>query len=231
MYDLLLFAALPYTALVLFIGGSVVRYRNWGYTVSSLSSQFLESNRLYWGSLAFHAGILLLFIGHLLGFLFPSWIGQLTRQPVGRFVIELMGLTMGLLSLVGIAALIVRRLLSERLRVVTTHMDVAVFSLLLLQIILGVLVALQHRWGTAWFTVTLVPYLRSILTFRPDLRLVAPMPFLIKFHIASAYVIFALVPFSRLMHILVAPFPYLWRSVQIALWHHRPGGARAQSAR
>ena len=229
MTDTLLFVALPYVALCLFLGGSIHRYVTGGYTVSSLSSQFLESNRLYWGSLAFHGGILALVAGHLLGFLFPAAIGSLTRHPVGRFAVEMTGLTMGLVALVGITALILRRLLSNSLRVVTTTMDYVVFSLILLQVVLGVLVAIQHRWGTAWYTSTLVPYLQSILTFRPDLKLVIPMPFLIKFHVAAAFVIVAMVPFTRLMHILVAPMPYLWRAVQIAIWYRKPGGSAAKS--
>ena len=64
MLDVILFAAFPYVAVVLFVGVSMQRYRREPFTFSSLSSQFLESRRLFWGSVPFHIGILVLFFGH-----------------------------------------------------------------------------------------------------------------------------------------------------------------------
>ena len=79
MLDLLVFGALPYVALILFLLVSIQRYRRDPFTFSSLSSQFLESRRLFWGSVPFHVGILTLFFGHLIGFLFPRQVMQLSE--------------------------------------------------------------------------------------------------------------------------------------------------------
>ena len=46
MLELFLFVALPYFAVLFAIAGSVYRYRYQKFGVSSLSSQFLESNTL-----------------------------------------------------------------------------------------------------------------------------------------------------------------------------------------
>ena len=43
-----LFVAFPYAAIVVFVVGVVYRYRQKGFTVSSLSSQFLEGKKLFW---------------------------------------------------------------------------------------------------------------------------------------------------------------------------------------
>ena len=72
--DVLLFGAFPYVAMALFLVVSIQRYRKNAYTVSSLSSQFLEAKQLFWGSVPFHLGITVLFFGHLIGFLIPRQV-------------------------------------------------------------------------------------------------------------------------------------------------------------
>ena len=42
------------------------------FTVSSLSSQLLERKKLYWGSISFHYGIVLVLLGHLVALLLPQ---------------------------------------------------------------------------------------------------------------------------------------------------------------
>ncbi|MCK5400510.1 MAG: respiratory nitrate reductase subunit gamma, partial [Flavobacteriaceae bacterium] len=44
------FIALPYIAFVVFLIGTISRYRSQKFKVSSLSSQFLEGKKLFWGS-------------------------------------------------------------------------------------------------------------------------------------------------------------------------------------
>ncbi len=51
------------------------------------------------------------------------------------------------------------------------------------------------------------------------------MPWLVKLHMGGAFALFAVFPFSRLVHILVVPNPYLWRRPQVVRWY-RPRPAR-----
>ena len=106
MRDQLLFGALPYLALALFVGVSVQRYRKDPFTFSSLSSQFLEGRRLFWGSVPFHVGILTLFFGHLVGFLVPRALVVWNRLPLRLFILEASGLVAALLTLIGLVGLI-----------------------------------------------------------------------------------------------------------------------------
>ena len=223
MLDVLLFAALPYVAMVLFFGVSIRRYRNDPFTFSSLSSQFLESRRLFWGSVPFHVGILTLFFGHLLGFLFPRELTLWNRLPVRLFVFEASGLIAGLLALVGLVGLLLRRASASRLRVNTSRTDLLVYALLLFQIATGLWVALGLRWGSAWYTQAVVPYLRSIFLFQPDVQRMADLPLAARLHVAGAFVLFAAFSFTRLVHALVAPVPYLWRPLQVVIWNRRRG--------
>ena len=67
---------------------SIQRYRRDPFTFSSLSSQFLETKELFWGSVPFHLGILTLFFGHLVGFLFPRGMTLWNGVPIRLFLLE-----------------------------------------------------------------------------------------------------------------------------------------------
>lgn len=212
MIDSFLLIGLPYAAIFIFLIGSILRYRYYGYSVTSHSSQFLESDKLFWGSRLFHSGIVVLLLGHILGFLIPKSIVVITSTPLWMMIIEVTAFAFGLLTLVGIVLLIKRRIQVKRLHSVTSKMDLVVYFIILTQVITGLLVAYFHRWGISWYASSLVPYLRSLLIFMPDQAVIASMPWLIKIHTISAFVFIGLIPFTRLMHFLVYPLAYLWRN-------------------
>ena len=62
MINLFFLIGLPYAAIFIFLIGSILRYKYYGYSVTSHSSQFLESDKLFWGSRFFHSGIVVLLI-------------------------------------------------------------------------------------------------------------------------------------------------------------------------
>lgn len=219
MLDTLLFGALPYVAIVLFLVVSIQRYRRNPFSFSSLSSQFLETRRLFWGSVPFHVGILAVFLGHLTGFLFPRELVLWNRLPVRLLVFEVTGLAFALLALVGLVGLAARRAASPRLRVNTSRADLLVHALLFFQVLTGLDIALRLRWGSTWFAEALVPYLRSVFLLQPDVARMAEMSLSVKLHVAGAFVFFAAFSFTRLVHVLVAPVPYLWRPLQVAIWN------------
>ncbi len=227
--NVLLFGAFPYVAIVLLVMISIVRYRRSAYTVSSLSSQFFESRELFWGSVPFHLGILILFFGHLIGFAIPRQVQVWNGHPMRLFVLELTGFVAGLLTLWGLVLLVQRRARSDRLRVITEPTDLVVYALLLFQVVTGLYVALVYRWGSAWYVQVLVPYLRSVFTLSPDVARVADLPWMVRLHVLGAFTLFAVFSFTRLMHVLVAPIPYLWRRPQIVMWN-RPRPAATHGA-
>lgn len=209
---------LPYAAGVVFLVGTIYRYKATKFSYSSLSSQFLEGRMLFWGTMPFHWGLLFLFIGHMIAFAVPRSLLAFNSHPVRLLIIEVSALMFGLIVLAGLITLFFRRMNRPRLRVVTTRMDVIVGVLLILEVIIGITVAVQYRWGSSWFASVLTPYLRSVIMFQPDIRAVAALPWLIKLHIILAYLIFSMIPFSRLVHLLVVPFHYIWRPYQRVIW-------------
>jgi len=219
MLDSFLLVGLPYAAIFIFIIGSILRIKYAGYTVTSHSSQFLESNKLFWGSRFFHWGIVVLLIGHILGFLIPKSIIFLATVPLWLMVIEVTAFAFGILAFTGIILLIIRRIQVKRLHSVTSSMDLVVYFVIFSQVLTGLLVAYFYRWGTSWYASSLVPYLRSLLFFTPDTSVLTTMPLLIKLHAVSAFVFIGLIPFTRLMHFLVYPVQYLGRNYQLVIWN------------
>lgn len=223
--DLLLFAVLPYVAMVVFFLATVGRYWNRPFSYSSYSSQFLENKFHFWALVPFHYGILTVFAGHLVAFLVPRSVLLWSSQPLRLYILEATGLAAAVLTLVGLVGITIRRLNDPKVKIVTSRMDWVVYALLLLQVTTGVLVAIFNPWGSSWFAAIATPYLWSIVTFSPDLQFIAGMPFLVKLHFAGAFALFAVFPFSRLVHILVVPNPYLWRRPQVVRWY-RPRPAQ-----
>ncbi len=217
--DNFLLIGLPYTALIIFLIGTIYRYRATKFSYSSLSSQFLEGRQLFWGSLPFHWGILFLFFGHLIAFLIPGSVLAFNSHPLRLFVLEITAFMFGLVVFFGLVTLFIRRLTNPRLKHITSRMDVIIEVLLLVQVVLGLLTALTERWGSSWFAAVITPYLRSIFIFQPDINAVSALPWLVKLHIIGAFIIFGLIPFSRLVHILVVPLHYLWRPYQRVIWN------------
>jgi nitrate reductase gamma subunit len=224
----LLFVVLPYLVMTIFFLGTIMRYRKAPFTYSSLSSQFLENQEHFWALVPFHFGIITILTGHVVAFLIPRQVLLWNSRPLRLYVLEVAALAFGLLALVGIMAAIHRRLTFSKIREVTTPLDWIVFALLFIQMLSGVLVATLHPWGSSWFAAILTPYLRSLVIFTPDIAYIAGLPLLIKTHIVLAYVLIGLSPFTRLVHILVVPNPYLWRRPQVVRWYRRPGTSIAE---
>ena len=81
-WNLILFVVFPYVAIVLAIVGTVYRWARHPFTVSSVSSQLLESQKLFWGSVPFHWGILLVLVGHLVALLLPAGVAKWNQVPI-----------------------------------------------------------------------------------------------------------------------------------------------------
>lgn len=220
MLDSFLFVGLPYLSLTVLVLGSIWRFHSNRFSYSALSSQFLERRRLLWGSMPWHLGLLVIFIGHLIPFLAPELWHALMSNYVILIVVETVGVTVAVLALAGLCVLAARRIFSGALQRVTSRMDLIIIGLLLIQLALGLAVALNHRWGAMWSTGTLAPYVWSLLRLQPDMQLVVGMPPLMKLHLVGAFVIFALLPFSRLVHAFSLPLAYLWRAPQKVVWNN-----------
>lgn len=218
-FDQILFIALPYVSLFVFFLMTIYRYRAEAFSYSSLSSQFLENKQHFWTVVPFHYGILIVMFGHFIAFLIPRSILIWNSHPLRLFILEISALAFGMLTLVGLVGIIWRRMTFSKVRGITSPTDWIIYGMLLLQVLSGVGIALFYRWGSSWFASNMAPYLWSIVKLDPQIQYVSSMPHLVKFHIVLAFLTIGFFPFTRLVHILVIPNPYLWRKNQIVRWN------------
>ncbi len=230
MFDPVLFIALPYLAVVLAVFVGIYRYFTDRFSYSSFSSQLLEAPKLFWGSTPWHYGIIAILLAHLLALLFPGSWATLLGSPERLYLFEMSGLALALVSLVGLAVLIFRRLSVRRAFAVTSIADWILLLALLVQVSLGFWVALFYRWGSNWYLHTAVPWLISLAVFNPQIQYVTNLPWVVKLHMIGGFVIVALFPFTRLVHLVTVPIPYLWRPYQVVIWYRRPKAAGRGSA-
>jgi nitrate reductase gamma subunit len=95
----------------------------------------------------------------------------------------------------------------------TTANDKAMYAVLATVIVLGLgTTVLGNLTGHPHdYRETVAPWFRSIFYFRPKPELMTVAPFGFQIHALAAWVLFAMWPFTRLVHVFSAPIGYLWR--------------------
>ncbi len=206
---------LPYVSMTIFVAGHVWRYRRDQFGWTSRSTQLLESRLLAWGSPLFHYGALAAIGGHVLGILVPS---SLTRAlGVSEHTYHLIaagaGGVAGVVTVVGFLILLYRRAAVRRVAVTTTWLDLAVYGLLTLTIGLGIFetLAIQVFGHTYDYRATVAPWFRHLITFQPETHTITGARLIFQIHAISAWPLYALWPFSRLVHAWSIPLQYIGR--------------------
>ena len=209
MLNNLIFIALPYAALALVIFVTPYRFLSNRLTWSAYSTQFLERKFLFWGINPWHYGIIPILLAHVLGFAFPGPFKQMLGNQQTLLVVEGLGIGLGLFSLLGVVMLLLRRSNSVMLKQVTFTSDWLILFLLAFQAGTGIYIGYFMRWGSQWYLHTAVPYLWSIVSFNPQVAYVADLPLIFKLHAAGAFLIVAVLPFTKLVHMLYLPVDFL----------------------
>lgn len=215
----ILFSVFPYLAFVLFLLQTIQRYRAEAFSYSSLSSQFLENQHHFWGLVPFHYGIITVLGGHFIAFLIPRAVLAWNGKPLRLYVLEVAMLVCGILTIVGLCNIIARRLTNSKAKTVTSTSDWVLLAMLVVQVLSGIYISIFNGWGSSWFAAAAAPYLWSLVKLGPDVSYVSALPFMVKLHIVNAFAVVAFFPFTRLVHILVVPNPYLWRKPQMVRWY------------
>ena len=203
--DPLLFAGLPYVAVVGFLVLVAARfYRVPPFAAPRPPAPLLGEPRHYGERLLFGYGILVILGGHVLAFLIPEQVLLWNNDPVRLYVLEVSALVFALMTFAGLLLTVARCAVSAPARGGVGPADWLLYVLLLLQVASGICVALFYPWGSSWYATSAVPYLRSLVKLEPDLSSVSAMPHLIKLHMVSAWVLVLLLPFTRVVHPLIA---------------------------
>jgi nitrate reductase gamma subunit len=211
----LIFGIYPYIALVVLALGSIIRYDREPYTWRSGSSQLLRRRQLVVGSVLFHAGVLIVFFGHLVGLLTPIQLFDMMGISHGfkQIMAIVVGGVAGVFALIGATMLAHRRLFDKRIRATSTFGDNAIILLLWLQLVLGlgtIPLSLGHLDGHEM--VRFMTWAQGIFTFdfAASSYVIDAHP-VFKMHLFLGLTIFLIFPFTRLVHMLSVPLRYVWR--------------------
>ena len=206
----------PYVTIAILLVGSWWRYRYDKFGWTTRSSQLYESRLLRIGSPLFHFGILVVIFGHVIGLLIPqSWTSALGLSQTGYHIQAVtLGSIAGIATLGGAAILLYRRRTKGPVFMATTKNDKLMYAVLILAIVAGLTTTLlgsgvigeEHNYRetvSVWF--------RSIFVLQPDGGAMAQAPLSFQIHAVIGMALFALWPFTRLVHAFSAPFGYLFR--------------------
>jgi nitrate reductase gamma subunit len=230
-----LYGVFPYIALVLFVGGVLYRLWSWlsaggltglysvavmGYSwgfgkrlgevlkrIFLLYTLTMSDRLLLVGSFLFHWGIWIALLGHLSMIVPPQQFGL--SKDLHKAIALYVGGTAGVLSLAGLALLLIRRAARPDVRRLSFLDDWFALILLFAIIAVGNYQALVLR---PEYMETIAPWVQSVLMGSPRLDLVAHWDAATKIHVFLSLLFIAYVPFGKLIH----PFsflvmPTLWR--------------------
>jgi nitrate reductase gamma subunit len=214
--DWLLWVVLPYVSVTVFVVGHIWRYRRDQFTWTTRSTQLLERRRLRIGNLLFHFGLLAVLGGHFAGILVPKSLTNAAGVPEWTYhdASVTMGTISGTAMVVGFGLLMLRRGTDARVRATTSRIDIVTYLLLGAVMIMGMAETIGiNLFGAGYdYRVTVAPWFRGLFTLQTDPSLMASAPLVYRVHIALAFLLLALWPFSRLVHVWSVPIAYLRRS-------------------
>ncbi|EIJ8393309.1 respiratory nitrate reductase subunit gamma, partial [Salmonella enterica] len=156
--------------------------------------------------------------GHLFGMLTPHWMyAWFLPIAVKQQMAMILGGVCGVLTLIGGAGLLWRRLTNQRVRATSTTPDIIIMSILLIQCLLGLsTIPFSAQYPDGSEMMKLMGWAQSIVTFRGgSSEMLNGVAFVFRVHLVLGMTIFLLFPFTRLVHVWSAPFEYFTRRYQI----------------
>jgi nitrate reductase gamma subunit len=170
-------------------------------------------------------------VGHIGGLVVPeSWTEAAgVSESLYHFNALLFGGLAGFCTLVGVAILIYRRRTTGPVFMATTRNDKTMYVVLVAAIVLGLWTTL-HSVGAGSeahnYRETVAPWFRSLFILQPNVALMAEAPFSFQLHTLVGLLLFAMWPFTRLVHAFTAPVHYLFRPYVV----YRTRDARTSTA-
>src|SRR5690625_1069526 len=215
----------PYLCMVIFIVGHIFRYRYDQFGWTAKSSEFIEKKQLMIGSFLFHIGIIPVFLGHVSGLGIPkTWTRAVgVSDHLYHMGAVWVGGFFGLVTFAGMFILTSRRFTKSTVRKLSSTSDLLVNTLLLFIVFIGVYASLVTNNIVAGFDYrdSLSIWFRSLFTLQPNAQLMVGVPVSFKLHVLTGFLIFAIWPFTRLVHVWSVPLNYVGRSY-ILYRRHKP---------
>ncbi len=210
----LVFGWYPYVAFAVFLVGNWLRFDGEPHIQPDGSGRLFSRRQLTLGVTLFHAGILVLFLGHLVGLLTPIAVFEVVGISHGfkQAMANVIGGTAGTVAFIGLVLLLRGRLNESRGRPAPFG-NVAILLLILVQLGLGlstIPVALA-KMSSGCEALPLMRWAQSVAILKPAAAAgyIAAMPLIFKLHIVNGLTIVLVFPFTRLVNIWSVPISFL----------------------
>ena len=216
MGDQLLWVIFPYACIAIFIIGHIFRFKYDQFSWTAKSSEFVEKKSLMWGSILFHLGIIPVILGHVVGLGIPaSWLRAIgVSDHLYHIGAVYIGGIFGIVTLIGMLLLTARRVTNENVRKLSSLSDILVNFLLLFIVFIGCYSTIVTNATLPDFDYrnTISEWFRGLLILRPEAGYMEGVPLSFKIHVITGFLITALWPFTRLVHVWSVPVNYVGRS-------------------
>ncbi len=208
----LLFTYFPHIVFAVFWFGIFSRFIFANKGIQAKSTQLLSGKNTVLGSNLFHYGILAVLLGHFTLFI-PERIYHLVMTTETKKIIALtFGTIFGITTLVGMSMLILRRFREPRIRENSNFQDYFILLLLIFEAFLGLLSVKITAMENVSNYAALGEWAQKVITFQPDAgNVIASHSLIYKIHIVIGMLIFIILPYTKLMHMFLYPFRYLFR--------------------
>lgn len=220
-----LWVIFPYLCIATFIVGHIFRYRTDQFGWTAQSSEFIEKKQLMIGSILFHIGIIPVIAGHVVGLGIPQeWTRAVgISDDMYHFGAFWGGGFFGVVTFLGMLILTSRRFTLKRVRQLSSLSDMIVNSLLLLIVFLGMysVVGTSITQPEFDYRSSISIWFRSLLIFQPQASAMSGVPVAFQLHVLSGFLITAMWPFTRLVHVWSVPLNYVGRSYILYRRHNR----------
>ncbi|MBY0098718.1 respiratory nitrate reductase subunit gamma [Mesobacillus maritimus] len=218
MEALLLWTVFPYICGTILIVATFYRFIYRGKSWTAPSTEIFEKKWLRIGSIVFHYGIIFAFVGHLMGVLIPIEVyNSLGVDDHTYHIFAIVGGGFaGLMVVMGLIFLLIRKFSFPRVKAHTSFGDYFTIVLLLLVAGLGTYMTIIYNTTVVAYEyrLTIGPWFRSLFTFNPVSGLMLGVPTLFKVHVVLSFLLFASIPFTKLVHMFSFPVRYPTRAPQ-----------------
>jgi nitrate reductase gamma subunit len=208
----------PYICGTILIVATFYRFIFRGKSWTAPSTEIYEKKWLRVGSVIFHYGIIFAFLGHVMGVLIPIEVYNAlgVSDHLYHFGAIYGGGLAGLMVVFGLVVMLIRKFKFPRVAAHTTFGDYFTILWLLLAAGLGTYMTLIYNTtvGEYEYRLSIGPWFRSLFTFNPRSDLMIEVPTLFKVHIIVSFILFAAIPFTKLVHMFSFPVRYPTRAPQ-----------------
>ncbi|WP_338598585.1 respiratory nitrate reductase subunit gamma [Sulfolobus tengchongensis] len=199
----------PYISITIFFSGYIYTYLTRRYYWSARSLQLLSKRTHSYASNLFHYGIVIVLLGHLFGIALPAsaLLAIGISYSLHIALAFYLGATFGIITIIGLIWLLAISYFTKAVDSlsVTDHL---VYIILVLVLITGLYNTLVVHPN---YEATVAPWFQGLITFHPNPVLMTQAPLILQVHVALSFLLYAIWPFSRLVHVFTFPVTYLWR--------------------